>query len=155
MRRLAAALLLCLALPLAACKPKDANNGGSNMTLQEISTDLNAVLKKLDLKVIPCPDYEKPIGGETNPQIIEGCFTSTSEPESLLSHFSEALQARGEVQIGWRMDIGRWLSSYLWKGDKYVLFVTLTAPGQSRMISADPEMKGVGSLGTYTIGPKE
>lgn len=155
MIRRTAAILLCLALPLAACKPKASNARGSNMSVKDVADDLNTVLRKLNLTTIPCPDYAKPRTAKANPEIVDGCFTSDSNPESLLDDLSEELQARGEVQIGWRMDVGRWLSSYLWKGEKYVVFVTLTAPGQNRTIAADPTMKTVGSLGTYTIGPKE
>lgn len=103
---------------------------------------------QLKYNVIDCPPGWE---GSQSKNIRQRCFTVDREPEELLSEITNELKQYGKAGIQWRMDVGTWLSTYQFDGEKFSAWVSLIAPGNSEALRDDPAYKNIKTFGRFFV----
>lgn len=153
-------LLLATALfTLVSCKPggqeKHPKEGLMNRaeSIKKINTTL---VHTLGFKAITCPPDMVPDPIRPGVDKFEiACFTSPLQPEDLLADLKTEIEKYGEVQMGWRQDFGRWVSTYTLSGGKFDLLVSLEPPYATSEEPEQPAYKGANTVARYIFGPSE
>jgi hypothetical protein len=160
MRALALVLTVLGTGLLSSCKSEIKEGGMSTKvsasqpgsdSAEHVSRTLDALLlKDLKFKAIDCPKYLLPIVGLQKADVLR-CFASMSEPEDLLPRISAVLAPTAQSEMGWRQDIGTWSSLYRMNGSARTFGLDLGAPGLSKLMRADPEVRRYRAVLKYFI----
>lgn len=106
------------------------------------------LLNHLRLSKVDCPTaIISPKMGKTESY----CYFSDKEPEELLKPFSIEADNLGKVEMPWRLDIGKWVTTYNFKGNKVSILMSFTSTGSSSLLYNDPKLDGVKTVGKLII----
>ncbi|WP_164473582.1 hypothetical protein [Deinococcus psychrotolerans] len=120
-----------------------------NNSMKAVRIRLNVIIgEELSFKPIQCPSYLLDMNDSRD---IRGCFISELEPEAIIPLLLERFEKFTDVQMGWRMDLGTWVTYRVVKKGQQSFAMSLTAPGINVDMRNDPKVNQHKTVGKYFI----
>ncbi len=108
----------------------------------------DTVKENLKYHIVDCPPGFK---SKSSKYVQQRCFTVERDPEELLPEISKELEKYGQLGMQWRLDVGFWVTTYDFEGEKFGVLVSLTSSQDSTFKEDNPNYEGMKTFGRFII----